>query len=426
MNAEPMALSSDPAAVDRREHPIMFVALSLDMGGAERHLSAVLPALAARGWPVALYCTNRLGAFASAVAGAGVEVIGPPTERRPGPQPLASRLVGTARAGTRLFSVMRRRRPRIAHFFLPEPYIVGAPASLMLRVPIRIMSRRGRNFYQRHWPGVASVERRLHSHMTALVANSRRVVDDLVDEGCDPARVALIYNGVGLAGIGAPVDREALRNTLGVPAGAFVMIVVASLIGYKGHADLLTALARLGADMPSPWALLCVGRDEGEGPGLARMAEQLGLAANVRFLGPRHDVAALLGVSDLAILPSHEEGFSNAVIEGMAAGLASVVTDVGGNAEAVVDGESGLVVPPHDPVALATAVLRLARDGALRDRFGAAGRARAEARFTLAACVDAYDTLYSSLVAGGPVVPPSVGSAGDGAQSHSGRSRGKP
>lgn len=395
--------------------PILFVALSLDVGGAERHLGAIMPELAARGWPVSIYCTNRLGAYAADVAGKGVAVLGPPFERSPGNQPLLKRFGATAAAAVSLFREMRRRRPRIVHFFLPEPYIFGAPSALMLGVPVRLMSRRGLNLYQSQWPGSAFVERRLHRHMNAVLGNSRRVVSDLVDgEGCDPRKVGLIYNGVGIAGLGTPQERGPIRQALGLPADGLVATIVANLIGYKGHADLLQGLAQVRTQMPEPWTLLCVGRDEGARGELEQMTRALGLASGVRFLGPRDDVPALLAASDIAILASHQEGFSNAIIEAMAAGLPLVVTDVGGNPEAVVHGETGFVVPAHDPGAMGRALRQLANDPALRAQFGGEGRRRAETLFTLTACVDRYEETYLGLLAGKSIADiPGVNILGD-------------
>lgn len=379
---------------------LLVVALSLDVGGAERHLSSVLPALARRGWPITIYCTNRLGIYAERLEAAGIEVIGPPISRSAGDQPKPARLWATGRAGLDLAGVMRRLRPDIVHFFLPEPYIIGAPSAILLRTPVRILSRRGLNLYQRKWPGAAAIERRLHRHMTAFLANSRRVGADLEAEGCPPDRIGLIYNGLALEGLDQPPDRAGVRQSLGIEPEAMVAIVVANLIGYKGHADVLEALAKVREQLPNPCHLLCVGRDEGARAGLEAAANKLGLGDIVRFLGVRHDVARLLGAADMSILASHEEGFSNAVIEAMGAGLPLVVTDVGGNAEAVVDGETGFVVPPHNPDLLAPAILRLATDPDLRRRFGAAGQARADALFTLDACVDRYETFYRGLMRG--------------------------
>jgi glycosyltransferase involved in cell wall biosynthesis len=379
---------------------LLYVTLSLDVGGAERHLSSVLPELARRGWPVTLYCTNRLGTYAAEVARAGVEVIGPPVLRKAGVQSTPSRLYASARAAASLFAVIRRTRPAVVHFFLPEPYLIGAPAALFLRVPILIMSRRGLNLYQHNWPGAAAIERNLHRHMTAVLANSRRVAADLQAEGCSPERIGLIYNGVALAGLESPRDRASVRSSLGIPPDAVVAIVVANLIHYKGHTDLLEALARVSAALPPGFRVLCIGRDEGALPSLEAQRARLGLDSMVTFLGVRNDVPDLLAASDFSILPSHEEGFSNAIIEAMAAGLPLAVTDVGGNPEAVIDGETGIVVPAKSPEPLAAAIERLAVDPILRKRLGAAGRERARARFSLSACVDRYETLYRGLLAG--------------------------
>ncbi len=380
--------------------PILFVTLSLDVGGAERHLSAVLPMLQAHGWPTSIYCMNRLGAFAEQVKASGVEVIGPPFERRPGAQSFGRRIYATAQASRRLIGIVRRIRPTIIHFFLPEAYVFGAPTALMMGVPIRIMSWRGMNIYQRHWPGISAIERRLHPHMTGILANSRRVLHELQAEGCRPDQTAIIYNGVALAGPPPDVDREAIRRSLGIAPGGVAAIVVANLIFYKGHADILTSLGQTQERLPADWRLICVGRDEGERERLEQMSRTLGIADHVQFTGVRQDIATLLNASDMSMLASHEEGFSNAVIEAMAAGLPQIVTDVGGNGEAVIDDEHGIVVPPRDPVRLGDAIVRLMNDSGLRRRMGAAARERATARFSMEACVDHYQAAYRGLLAG--------------------------
>ena len=196
-----------------------------------------------------------------------------------------------------------------------------------------------------------------------------------------------------------PPARE-IRARLGIAPTALVLTTPANLIPYKGHADLLDALARVAGQLPPDWVLLCAGRDDGVGPVLRARAHALGFADRVRWLGLRDDLPALLVASDVGILASHEEGFSNSVLEGMAAGLAMVVSDVGGNAEAVQQGVSGCVVPPQDPAALGTAILGLARDPGRRRRLGDAARARVAQAFSLDGCVLRYRQFYE-LVAGG-------------------------
>jgi glycosyltransferase involved in cell wall biosynthesis len=133
---------------------------------------------------------------------------------------------------------------------------------------------------------------------------------------------------------------------------------------------------------------------------LHAQVREKGLQNRIRFLGERADVPDLLRASDMGILASHEEGFSNAILESMAAGLPMVVTNVGGNAEAIVDGHSGLVVPPGNPPALADAIMRLVEDSPLALALGTRARQRVHAHFSTKACVDRYEALYTGLLAG--------------------------
>jgi glycosyltransferase involved in cell wall biosynthesis len=302
-------------------------------------------------------------------------------------------------AALHLFGVLLKRRFAIVHCFLPEAYLVGAPLAFLLRTRLLVLSRRSLNDYQRNHPLGGAAERRLHPLMSAVLANSRSVAKQLESEGVNVSRIGLIYNGVGEVGPVA-TGRAETRSRHGIDEHALVLVVVANLIAYKGHLDLIEALGRIKAKMPATWRLLAVGRDDGLGEALRSRAEALGLDAHVSLLGVRSDIPDLLNASDIAILASHQEGFSNAVIEGMQAGLPMIVTKVGGNAEAVVDGETGLVVAPRDPDALAAAILRLASDGELRQRYGEAGRRRVEAHFSLEACVAAYEALYGGLLDG--------------------------
>jgi glycosyltransferase involved in cell wall biosynthesis len=141
-------------------------------------------------------------------------------------------------------------------------------------------------------------------------------------------------------------------------------------------------------------------RKNGIGAELSIFAANKGIGEHIRWLGARSDIADLLSASDIGILASHEEGFSNAIIEGMAAGLPMVVTDVGGNAEAVGDRETGLVVPARHPIAMGKALLELAVNAELRKTMGLNAKQRVAEHFTLKKCVQRYEILYEALAAG--------------------------
>jgi glycosyltransferase involved in cell wall biosynthesis len=262
------------------------------------------------------------------------------------------------------------------------------------------MSRRSSNLYQLKRPGTARVERWLHRRMSRITGNSLAVIRELEQEGIPQSRLQLIYNGIDLPPLPDGAARAKMRTSLGLGADALVLLTVANLIPYKGHRDLLEALATAGDALPTGWRLLCAGRDEGYGAELRHHTERLGIQDRVLWLGGRSDVPDLLGAADIGVLASHEEGFSNAILEGMGAGLPMVVTDVGGNTEAVLDGITGYVVPKQRPEALAAAIRRLAGDAELRRKLGMAGRDRVARQFTLSQCVRRYEELYGRVGAG--------------------------
>jgi len=367
---------------------ILYVIGSLDLGGAERHVAALAPQLKKRGWQPVIYCLTARGSQADAIAGSGVPVLGPRWEMAGG-QTAVGKFFRLIASSLRLLTVMLKQRPDIAHFFLPAAYIIGAPIAMAARVPVRIMSRRSLNRYQRKHPISRRFEHLLHRHMQMLLGNSMAVVKELREEAADKTPVELVYNGIVASESRSARDFD--------PAG-LTLIIVANLIPYKGHTDLLHALAAVAGKLPASWELLCVGRDDGLGPTLRKLARELQIDTHITLLGSRTDIPDLLASADIGILCSHEEGFSNAILEGMAAGLPMVVTDVGGNAEAVVDQETGLVVPAHDPATLGAAIARLASDRKLRKRLGAAARPRVEERFSMEQCVQRYDEIYRSLI----------------------------
>jgi glycosyltransferase involved in cell wall biosynthesis len=180
-----------------------------------------------------------------------------------------------------------------------------------------------------------------------------------------------------------------------------VALAVSNFYPYKGHEDLVEAIPRVVRDHPDTLFLL-VGRDSGTLERNRQRVGQLGMDRQVRFLGDRTDVMDLVRGSDLFVHPSREEGFSNAILEAMAGGLPVVACDVGGNPEAVKDGETGLLVPPRNPEKLSAAILDLLADGEKRKRMGATGRKRATEEFSFDRMVKEMEALYDSVLEGKP------------------------
>lgn len=378
---------------------ILYVIGSMGLGGAEQHLLNVSRSLTQSGYSCEVFALDPEGPLRDGFERAGVPVVGvrlPEVLQGWIPHPRLRARIRLSLAAPYLLWHYWRRRPQVAHFFLPAAYIIGSAIALLGPRMRLIMSRRSLNLYQTNHRLMRGIEHRLHARMDLVSGNSQAVIRDLVAEGVAENKLHLIYNGIQLQRFDTAPPRASVRAALGVAEHSVVLAMVANLIPYKGHADLIEALASVQDRLPTDWVCLCIGRDDGIGQALQAQASRLGVGQNIRFLGSRRDVPELLRAADIGVLCSHEEGFSNAVLEGMAAGLAMVVSDVGGNAEAVVDGVTGLVVPPRQPAQLGQALLSLVLDALRRQEMGRSGRLRVEQTFSMSACIDQYVKMYES------------------------------
>jgi glycosyltransferase involved in cell wall biosynthesis len=245
-----------------------------------------------------------------------------------------------------------------------------------------------------HLDGARRAALRLASRLAArVVVNALAIRDLCLAEGVAPERIAVIRNGVDLDAF----DRGAAAGAGLPPAPGPLGVNVANLHHpVKGHEDLLRAFAAVRRELPAA-RLALVGGGERR-PLLERLAGELGLAEAVRFTGQRLDVPAIVARADVVVSASHAEGISNAILEGMAARRPVVATAVGGSPELVADGETGLLVPPRAPGALAAALVALLRDPARARAMGEAGRARAAREFGLDRMRAAYDALYTGML----------------------------
>jgi glycosyltransferase involved in cell wall biosynthesis len=377
---------------------ILFITVDLDIGGTQWHLVQLLPELVKRGIEPTVYTIRHKGRLADILEGAGIEVIAPPFAKgmRFIPQPLR-RIVVIVVSGISLYLLLWRRRRDYIHFFLPMAYLMGGLLSLFVPVKIRIMSRRSMNLYQRAHPVLVRIERWLHQFVDAALANAKCVVAELREEGVSESKLGLIYNGIDLRRFEGLPSRRETRAELGIDENAYVMTMAANYLASKGHADLLTALALIRDELPSDWHLLLAGEDHGSLRALQEQTARSGLGPHIHFLGGRKDIPALLGASDIGILSSHQEGFSNSVLEGMAARLPMIVTRTGGNPEAITDRQNGIVVPVSSPKELGDAILVLAADRELGRRYAENARARVESEFTIDACAERYCRFYAGL-----------------------------
>jgi len=265
----------------------------------------------------------------------------------------------------------RSLRPDVVHWHAARAHALGAIAAAFAPGPARILSRRVDFLVRRSFGS-----RILYAQpIDAIAAISSGVRDALIRSGVDPARIRVIPSGIDLAPFDEPFDRAALRAKLGIAETDVLALQVAALAPHKSQKTLLRAMAVMHPRHPNLRVWIA-----GEGPlrdALLREHATLGLGESVRFLGFREDVTDLLRAADLFVISSHLEGLGTSILDAMAAGLPVVATRVGGIPEAVKDGETGILVPPFLPPALAQALSDLAGDPERRARLGEAGRQRA-------------------------------------------------
>ena len=211
-------------------------------------------------------------------------------------------------------------------------------------------------------------------------------------DGIDPARVETVYNGLDLAQWRS--GSAPLRS-----AGKIIVTTVGNIRRVKGHDLMIRAAADIVQQFPGvSFSIAGAVLEPDYFEDLQSLVNKLGLAGSFHFLGGACDLQRHLTGADIFVLPSRSEGFSNAIIEAMAAGLPVVATGVGGNAEAVEDGISGLIVPPEDPDALTKALAKLLADPARAKAMGKAGREIVAKKFTIEAMMSHIASTYRRLL----------------------------
>lgn len=280
----------------------------------------------------------------------------------------------------------------LVHLHTGRAAWLGGLAARLAGLP-SLTTRRMDRPVKRNWRS-----RLLYGHLVRRAVAISPAVERRLREARVACPVTTIPSAVDPELLRPARPRDEVRAELGLAPEARVLLVLAALVRRKGIDVLLEALALLG-DGPAAPALLVAGAGP-ERAALEELARARGLAARVRFLGQREDKAELLHACDVFCLPSRLEGLGVAALEAMACGRPVLATRVGGLAEAVVDGRTGLVVEPEAPAALAAALARLLADPALCRRLGEEGPRRVAEGFLAEQMTAAYEALYREILAG--------------------------
>ena len=300
----------------------------------------------------------------------------------------------------RFAAFLRKQGIEVLHTHDFYTNVFGMTAGAIARVPVRVASRRETTGWRTEKQKF--VERLAYRLAHKIVANSEAVRGQLVKEGVSSEKIVTVYNGLDMARIKPTpgLKREEMLASFGLPCGdelQFVTIVANLRHPVKDHPTFLRAAARVLAAQPGARFIIA-----GEGELTARMrglAKELGLERETFFIGRVERVADLLAASDVCVLSSKAEGFSNSILEYMAAARPVVVTDVGGAREAAIDKETGFIVPPGDPAAMASRLVELLSQPDLARAMGERGRERVEQEFSCRAQLERTENLYDELLA---------------------------
>jgi len=375
---------------------VSFVIGSLAIGGAETQMIRLVNGLDRKRFEPSVICLIEGGELEDGLA-PDVAVI------KPRGSPIAKgTMLRSVRVGLRALWVLAgslRRRPDVVHAYLPAAYVPASLVAWCFRVRLIVAGRRGftsSGVYRTFW--WRSLLRLANRAIDVQVCNSSSVRDAAVaNENLMLERTRVIHNGIDLPALNSPLlppelDTEHPRA-----------VMVANFIAYKGHVEVMRAVAEVVKLHPELHLMLI-----GDGPRrqeLERLRADLNLKDNVVFAGRRKDAAMLVQAFDFSILGSSEESFPNALMESMAAGVPFVSTNVGGVTELVDDGVHGKLVPYGDVDVMADAITWMLEHPEDRRRLGEAGRRRIGESFSTERMVAETEKVYDELLSAGHETP---------------------
>src|SRR6266850_733175 len=389
-------LPPDPAvaAVGNQSIPLVaHVIYRLDVGGLENGLVNLINRIPAQRFRHAIICLTDYSGFRQRLTRGDVPVFA--LNKPPGNSPVTQ---------FKLWRLFNRLRPDIVHTRNIGALEATLPAALA-GVPVRIHGEHGRDIDDLDGANTRrQILRRLYKPFVhQYIALSQDLASYLQDRiGVPPARVAQIYNGVDSTLFHpAGERRDAVPHPDFSGPGHFVIGTVGRMQDVKDPLTLARAFVRLMRAMPGAQQRLRLVM-VGDGP-LRERARMLLAEAGVEeyawLPGERNDVARMMRSFDLFVLPSLAEGISNTILEAMATGLPVLATAVGGNPELIQAGVTGTLVPRDDPESMARAMRAYAESAELCRRHGIEARRTIERRFSMETMVDAYMTIYDTLLA---------------------------
>ncbi len=367
---------------------ITYIIDNLEVGGAQVHLSGLVKGISAgKGYDMEIVSLGGVSESIRKAIRDDIPIVVLKMESARKPVFFGSML--------QLVLHLRRRRPDIVHTYLNTSNVFGLAAARIAFVGKIVTSRRDMGQFRSG--RIGALERGLSRRYAARVfCVCKAVAERTRDvEGIPGNKIRVLLNGVDASCF---QPRKEYHFDNGNPM-KFGMVATMNRVE-KGHGELIEAASWASSRAPGKMEFLLAGDGPLRRP-LEDISTRLGTSDCVRFQGEQGDIDSFLEGVDVLVVPSYSEGISNAVLEAMAKGLPVIATAVDGNLETVVDGHTGILVPPRDPQALGEAFLAYVCAPGLAEAHGRSGRKRAEESFSMSRMIEAYRREYGSLVTEG-------------------------
>lgn len=374
----------DKTTVPRRKLRVLYVLHCLARAGTEMLVADLARKNRDRIDP-AVACLDDEGPLAGSLRSVGIDVY--LTHRRAG--------IDMSQV-TRMIKIIRTFNPDVIHCHQYSPFFYTSLAVMIVTPRPVLFTEHGCHDHEhigRKRRAANRVLARRVGHITAVCRFTRDHL--IVNEGLPADKIEVVYNGIDVGQFDPAIDPHHPRRQLGLPADAPVVMQVGTFRTVKDQATAIHAWTAVRRHRPD--AVLVFVGDGPDLPPCRHLADRLGFNGAVRFLAQRDDVPELLPAADVVLATSLSEAHSLSLLEAMAAERPVVATRVGGNPETVVHGETGLLVPPRDPHAVAGALVRLLDAPDLCRRMGRAGRRRVRDRFQQRDMHRRYLHIYADL-----------------------------
>ena len=362
---------------------VLHLTRNMGIGGLERVIFDICRTIDRTMFDISVCCMHFKGEF-----GEKLERLGIPVHVLPNTREV------DYLSFLKVHKLLKREKPHILHTHNSHAFIDGTISGILSHVPNVIHTDHARNFPDKR--RIMYAERICASFASKIVAVSEHTRDNLVHyEGIPREKIEVIYNGISELDFGSKIDETKKKAELGIDACAPIIGLGVRLSPQKGISYLLKAVKVLHTEFPN---LLLIVAGKGElSNELLNETASLGINDHVRFIGPRMDWNEILQVLDVYVLPSVWEGLPLAVLEAMAARKPIIATSVGGVPSAIIDGQTGLLVPARDVQELAKGIRLLLNDKVLAQRLATTAYERFSEHFSIQTMVRNYQRLYQQL-----------------------------